>query len=84
MIALEFKPGTPGNFHYNRTFGTGEFDSRINTNGYRPITLIPDKVADDIRFLALQRSLIMDNASLERVVREVYAWAAKHENLWNE
>ena len=72
MIALEYQPGRgkhEANFHYNQLALDGGFEHGIETNGYHPITILPDEAAY--------------RADLGEVTVAVYSWAAKHAHLWN-
>lgn len=85
MIALEYQPGErEGTFHYNQIGTNGGFEHWINTNNYHPITMLPDAVAYNPRFLELTAELASANASLEDVVLAVYTWSSIHRKLWNE
>ena len=86
MIALEYQPGCgkhEANFHYNQLALDGGFEHGIETNGYHPITILPDEAAYRADFLALLDELRRRDADLGEVTVAVYSWAAKHAHLWN-
>lgn len=85
MIALEYKPGDEdheGNFHYNQLEPDCRFEYGINTNGYYPITIIPDSVAYCADFLEFLDELRGGGLGREDITISVYSWAAHHRNLW--
>ena len=82
MIALEYQPGRgkhEANFHYNQLALDGGFEHGIETNGYHPITILPDEAAYSADFLLDE----LRDADLVEVTVAVYSWAAKHAHLWN-
>lgn len=82
LFALEYRQGREeGSFHYNMVYEK-EYDHKLLTSGYYPITVLPERVSTNGSFLDLQASLARRNADVREVITEVFHWAARHQEIW--
>lgn len=84
LFALEYRQGKEeGSFHYNLVYDK-EFDHKLLTSGYYPVTIMPENVTMNESFLKLQGRLARRNAGIEEVISEVFKWAANNQEIWTK
>ena len=80
LVLLEYEE-TPGCFHYN-TLQDGKTDYPIFSNGYKPVTVMPRKVATEKGFHSLICDVIRNRYPYEEVVEKVVVWALNNQDKW--
>ena len=80
LVLLEYEE-TTGCFHYNTLDGE-VMEYPIFSNGYKPITVMRRKTAQDRGFHALICDVIRNRYPYKDVVEKVALWALNNQDKW--
>lgn len=69
-------------FHYNYINFAGGLNNKLNSNNYKPISVISEKLTENDDFVMVMDSLRKTNASFADAQATILWWLLNNEDKW--